>query len=251
MRNKCLWASDLRAMNDHTELSYAEDLLVRGIERIDAEAARAVVPALLSEMDAIRPLNLFSVSFSMHPELKSQWVDYAKKDGVCIGFPMEIFETAVERDRTLLLDEVVYDRRAQAFLLEPLMRRIIAHGADVTDRRRFAGFLSSEIAPGFAEVAPFLKHPGMFEEREVRLVCQNPQRVLTRMRKGKPVRYTEVPYRRYFYDTPQVDFLFERVYAAPRRAGYMERLREIDGLLTRKRVRFSSIMASQVPYEFD
>ncbi|MFC7688258.1 hypothetical protein ACFQY5_00035 [Paeniroseomonas aquatica] len=129
----CLWAGDLRAMNDYTELIYAEDLLIRRLEFFKAPVS--LVNAVKSEIDCLRVVDVFSVSFSKTRELKSQWIGYAKENGLCFSLPMEVIKTAMRLDEKIYVDEIIYDVRAQAFLIDPVAKSIMTYTGDLNNKK--------------------------------------------------------------------------------------------------------------------
>lgn len=168
----CLWASDIRYMNDSAELRHTVHLLDREVaQRLDDSHSNPA--ALNSFVDWVshRLTNghlVFAASFRSHGNLLSQWRGYSTVGkGVSLGFDAgDIVRCA--REQHFLVGQCIYNHEAQ--------RRLIAAVIDVVARvtrgepqDRWHS-LFAELETELLRIAAIIKHPSFAEEQEWRLV---------------------------------------------------------------------------------
>jgi hypothetical protein len=85
------WASDIRYMNDASEVTYASDILKSvikdGMEAVHESDERELLERIAKTFDVTETLNIFALCFSEDDDSLPQWIAYAGRRG---GFAMGI-----------------------------------------------------------------------------------------------------------------------------------------------------------------
>lgn len=172
-----LRASDVRYMNDSTELRHTLELMQDHITR--RVIAGTDHPALLNQLldwlshRIVGGPMLFGASFRANGNLLSQWRGYSVHGkGVSLGFdPQHILACA--RKQRFQVGRCVYDPERQLQLIEEVVDAVEAY-ADAGDTRRgneAANLAIFERIEGrLLRLAAILKHPAFEEEQEWRIV---------------------------------------------------------------------------------
>jgi len=184
-----IWASDCQFLNDGTELSYAEDIFRKEVQKLN-------LPPLtnggyLIAGPSIWLFRMFIACFCEDGDLLSQWRGYGADQGYAIGFDTEIL-------RSLNIGEV-----------SPVQYGIVNPSEyfkqELDDANHISGhpgvsewYASERLLPRLARV----KHPGFAEEREWRILKQVPfydlssQEVNTQFRPSPmgPIAYLVLPF---------------------------------------------------------
>lgn len=200
----CIFASDLRFMNDPTEFTYGCDLLGEQWRQLKRGSYSAIPPkvermaelALDSLSNASFPFATFVACFTEAPDSLSQWRGYGGVDGVSISLELDLREfNTIGRRETLsswdvlapevaLLRPVLYDRAEQGCVLERVLK-VWVEAATAADSSYFGGgpgtdeLLVASFIETVSPVISFLKSPSYADEREWRLAkIVDVQRVL-------------------------------------------------------------------------
>jgi hypothetical protein len=175
----CLWASDIRYMNDSAELNHMVALTRREVE--ERIALGHPNPRLLNQFlewitDRVTDGHLlFSGSFRANGNLLSQWRGYSELGkGVSIGFePGHLITCA--RMQGFMIGKCVYDPIQQKKLIHQLVDHVEDLAAEAcgihgcrTDELFCEVFRSVE--SDLLRIAAILKHPSFEEEAEWRVV---------------------------------------------------------------------------------
>jgi hypothetical protein len=204
MTSGCIFASDLRFMNDPTEFTYGRDLLVEQWRQLQcgtcSNAPSVVVRVAEAALESLSgtsfPFTTFVACFTEAPDSLSHWRGYGGVDGVSISLDLDIREfNSIGRRETLsscnalapevtLLRPVLYDRTEQGFMLEEVLK-VWVNAASAADSSYFGGgpgtdeLLFASFIETVSPVISFLKSPDYADEREWRLVkIVDVQRVL-------------------------------------------------------------------------
>lgn len=159
-----LWLSSIYALNDHMELKWGRGLAERLLKRHNRELPmelRIAVVSTFAQADAqVLPL-LFSLS--RNGDLLSQWRAYASDgQGVALEFDAERLHSVMP----VSMKDVLYNFRDQ---VRVVYRSLLAFAS--WSLRGDAGLKAVlEVLPYFAVDLLSLKHPGFFEEQEVRMI---------------------------------------------------------------------------------
>ena len=170
IESRKLRASDVRYMNDSTELTYALNLLQNAInDRTDSTADErttlSVFSAWLRDQINTGPM-LFSASFRANGNLLSQWRGYSNHGkGISLGFnPTSIKYLASQQQFSL--GQCLYDIAQQRALAEKIITGVISM---CTDPAQVHSVLDS-IEGDLLGICALLKHPAFAEEQEWRLI---------------------------------------------------------------------------------
>ena len=172
-----LRASDIRYMNDSTELRHTLDLLGRQITR--RILAGADNPALLNAFldwlshRVVSGPMLFGASFRANGNLLSQWRGYSLHGkGVSLGLaPAHILACAAAQD--FQVGRCVYAPSEQERLIGHIIDAVeaLAGGLETEDRGEEPWLpLFHRIEGDLLRIAAVLKHPAFEEEQEWRIV---------------------------------------------------------------------------------
>ena len=179
LTSRSIWLTDLRYMNDLSEMQYSRELLgMRLAERLKQPALSETQRDFLTRVSSnVGPFyRVFSASFCEEGNLLSQWRAYrGKGGGYAIGF--DFFHVLRLLNRPCVLRKVVYDENEQVRLFDSVIHEFLAvvqHEVDTNPNREAIASFLPELCQAFKSViAEFLssvKHPDFREEQEWRLV---------------------------------------------------------------------------------
>jgi hypothetical protein len=180
LSSRSLWLTDLRYMNDLSELQYARDLITARIQiREQAASLTEVQRAFLSRVTPTfdRPdRNIFAASFCEERNLLSQWRAYrGRGGGYAIGF--DFFHALGLFNRNCVLRKVIYEPPEQNRLVDDTLDAFLAMLLTEASTKQihevnpdFLAGTAQTFAIVIGEMQFALKHPDFREEREWRLV---------------------------------------------------------------------------------
>ena len=164
MKNKVIWASNYRYLNDAKEINIAVekiddniDLIKKGIESFNGY--QSVIRCLKSSMVSY---DYYITSFSQEPDVLSQWRAYAQNGrGASIGFDEKVL---IKLD--LKIHEAIYG--------DTLIDSVIELGKGyLTKRKESASIKIDQLESEFAELIGSFKGEAFKEEREKRLIIMH------------------------------------------------------------------------------
>jgi hypothetical protein len=180
--SQSLWASDVRYMNDASELAYAAELIsdavTETLSKVDNEVLRAALPERRGFANAfeygIGRTRPFVACFCEEEDLLSQWRGYrASETGYSLGMDLR----AVAIPPNTHLRKVVYDSAEQRNEVRDVVEVWLRTAESLLGPER--GLAAEDVFPypaiwalqeALAEHHLRLKHPGFAEEREWRLI---------------------------------------------------------------------------------
>lgn len=179
---KTIWMTDLRYMNDLSELQYSRELVEkRLVTRLDvtelSEIQRDFIRRISSSFDPFHfGFSVFSASFCEEGNLLSQWRAYrGRGGGYAIGF--DFFHLLRMLSRPCVLRRVVYEEKEQVRLIDSAIDEflnVLQAESETRSVEQVAGSFLPELCRAFGStIGQFLfcfKHPDFKEEREWRLV---------------------------------------------------------------------------------
>lgn len=189
-----LWASDCRYLNDGTELTYANNIFLEEVGKLNRE------PKDFSQGGGYRIpysvmhyFRMFVTCFCRNGDLLSQWRGYGVDQGYSLGF-------YTSKLRALNNGEII---RIQYGISNPsqYFARELEDATHVTDHPgNYDYFASEQFLPRISRI----KHPGFAEEQEWRLMLQlsagevNMQNEKIKFRPSKmgPISYLALPIKR-------------------------------------------------------
>lgn len=183
-----LWATNVLYLNDAAEFVDPIDTLKTVLEEECKDLPdllgfliRSLIPAYLEES----PIDYFAVCFCEDGDLLSQWRAYGTRGtGYSVGFATAALVELTSSPASVL-QKIEYDARGKAEVisarvsvvkrvLEPIASKL-AFGN--SEDLRIVGDFFSKIAVLFTPKLAFMKHPTFAEEREWRLVIQQPRSI--------------------------------------------------------------------------
>jgi hypothetical protein len=182
IENQCIWATDVRYLNDSTEFSYAIKLASKLLKEkgIDDENDLSEVISLLTSSE---PGPVFAASFSTASDQLSQWRGYCPDTGgFMLGFDISEIQR-LAKNQGFQLEECIYCKNKQKAALNKVIDgtlQFIASNWSTTNARsgidldavmKTGGKMRLAFALDLMHLAPTLKHPSFYEEREKRLIA--------------------------------------------------------------------------------
>ena len=188
-----LWATQLRCLNDASEMLYPIELLLAEIhEKLDTPLSDDVRFLLTTTEDKLRKPQLeaggwFVACFSEDNDDLSQWRAYGGGEGgYAIGF--NSLHLRKLGNQFMFLGKVEYDTTKHKAFMADLLNQTIVFFLDGLQKRRAPSKEEwiSEFLPCWANFvvtfSPFIKHPKFQGEREWRLVYHFQDEEFPRMR---------------------------------------------------------------------
>jgi hypothetical protein len=179
---RSLWASDVRYMNDSSELTYAAGLIEAVtrelVSKPEYSAVRAILPGGIDVADHVRSgLRPFIACFCEEQDLLSQWRGYgAGQAAFSLGLDLGSIVRAGALPSKTYLRQVVYEEEEQRALLTVALELWLGMSLKNLETR---GLEPSDLFPypaiwalqeTLAEYCLSFKHPTFAEEREWRLI---------------------------------------------------------------------------------
>lgn len=197
LERKKFWLTDLRFMNDSTELLHGIDFLTKAMHLqpyglfYDHQYANSAVEYLSTSLslyqDATRLEDpVFSMSFSEKQDLLSQWRGYG---GYAVRFDRQCLEAA-----GINLHPCIYDTKSKRdFSIDATSNTGATISRAMGENDGGLDMCSLNAAFELIKTAARLKHSGFEEEKEVRMILQrNDSEIKYRPRNGMLIPYIEV-----------------------------------------------------------
>jgi hypothetical protein len=167
-----LWATDIRFLNDQTELSYGIDIAQQVLDRfreISGTSQRQI--AYLSK--TVRDFGLgrhsvakYAVSLAGDGDLMSQWRGYGSfGSGYALGFDVDSLRSIT----TLDCKPILYAVDDVASVVEDIIIQYLAEVETVPTGSAERGAIVRRAAEACVQSALYAKHPAFTEEHELRL----------------------------------------------------------------------------------
>ena len=247
IQSRQLRASELRYMNDSTELLYALDLLqsaitLRSHQATDDKILLSNFSDWLHNQIARGPM-LFSASFRANGNLLSQWRGYSNHGkGISLGFNHQAIQSLASA-QNFHLGRCLYDVGKQ----QMLAGRIIDCVTSMCNQHDDIDVVLQDIEADLMSICALLKHPAFTEEQEWRLVSPiftsaTPGSIA--FREGKAML---VPY--YLFDLEfEGEIKLDHVYVGPTPNATLS-VSALTHYLTQNRARpANGISDSEIPY---
>lgn len=179
LKSRSLWMTDIRYLNDLSELQYGKDILTA---RIDSKLANNDIGANGKEFlnrcrrsvgSSAPGEGTFSTSFCQDGNLLSQWRAYrGRGGGYAIGF--DFVHTLRFLDKPCALAKMTYDRDVQTEVLDSSIEKFssLLESIDMSSddgRQSFDGAVNAFMGMTGTLITAF-KHPAFKEENEWRLI---------------------------------------------------------------------------------
>jgi len=177
-----VWATDIRFLNDSTELQYARDILLSRIkEEIAAQAISTLHKTFWERaIEVFKPGPSdyrFITCFCEDGDLLSQWRGYAGgTGGFSIGFDSRIVNGLSAKNPTIFLRRVIYEPRIQTEIFNQIIFEVNAcitqniSGKTAEEQNNVIAHIGHIFGTLTDELLYTFKHPSFYEEKEWRLV---------------------------------------------------------------------------------
>jgi hypothetical protein len=205
LTGKCLWATDVRFLNDSNEFEHVLNIVHAFSSKMFShdDYLERFAYQVLYTVQNLYAENLFVTSFSERADLLSQWRGYCPGGGgVCVGFAKDKISAFCE-ERGYRLEQCVYDTNMQVknietilngcyarFPIHPLSREefealdskkkvdsLLSYSTFVMEGpgKDQAAIAMKRLRDELSDLAPRCKDNGFHEESEWRLVAQEPK----------------------------------------------------------------------------
>lgn len=173
--SRCLWASDVRYMNDSAELNYIIALLQERVRFISTPSTATEVINHFVDWMSYRITNghmVFAASFRADGNLLSQWRGYSSVGkGISIGFNAQDIKTLATANG-FKLGRCIYEKDKQIKLIDSVLSSISdaiaqddAYSCTAKREKIF-----ETVEADMLSIAALFKHPSFAEEKEWRIV---------------------------------------------------------------------------------
>ncbi|WP_426803418.1 DUF2971 domain-containing protein [Xanthomonas campestris] len=195
--NRKLWLTDLRFMNDSTELSHGVEILKKAMEHqphglfYNWDYAEKAMSYLSNSLDEYEDASwtedpVFAMSFSRKDDLLSQWRGY--------GNYAVAFDSERLKESGLKLRDCIYDSKSKA---DQASQQLTNAGTSISrSMAEINGCMSVESIDKqieLIELAATFKDAGFEEESEVRMIARPDQHnIRYRSRNGMLIPYVEL-----------------------------------------------------------
>lgn len=207
IKDKTLWATELRYLNDSEEFRYFAELMSQKTLLYDARGNEAEIDAVSQLQSWIRGwfvdgALVFVTSFTENGNVLSQWRGYCEHGkGVSLGFDPSAIVTCADQ-ASFKLGRCIYDTKCHHDLAMEVVQRLVkaalANGPDVTKHISQSYYSTFESASAeIIRIAALTKHPAFKEEEEWRCVSEPVRNYVEAPIEYRAGRSSLVPYIRF------------------------------------------------------
>lgn len=211
IQSGAVWATDIRFLNDSTELQYARDILLKRIEEETAGQASSNAHRIFweraKEVFKSRPSDYRFIScFCEDGDLLSQWRGYAGgTGGFSIGIDSSVVNSVSANDQGIFLRRVIYDPETQIGIFNHIISEVNVcinkntSGKGEEEQSNIIAYIGHIFGTIVEELLYSFKHPSFYEEKEWRLVVTTDLMndlgsLLFRTSNASIIPYTEIKY---------------------------------------------------------
>jgi hypothetical protein len=207
VKDKALWATELKYLNDSQEFRYFADLMREKTLIYDAAVNEAEVDAANQLRSWIRDwfvegALVFSTSFTKNGNVLSQWRGYCEHGkGVSLGFAAETIIICANQ-ASFELGRCIYDWKRHHSLATEVVNRLVKaaveigpDGAKHASQCYYSTFEAASV--DIIRIAALTKHPAFEEEQEWRCVSQPVKNYLEAPIEYRAGRVSLIPFLRF------------------------------------------------------
>ena len=167
--NQSFRFTDYRYLNDSKEFVWGIKQIEKFLKTIKGDMARL----LLENLESLNQVELYVASFSLEPDLLSQWRAYGD-NGKGVSFGITPLELQVALGPSLFFGKVIYKDDEQTEIIKNIIISSIKY---FDEKVMYKGYIDDIISYLSLAIATF-KHFSFFEEREYRFFkfSKTPQR---------------------------------------------------------------------------
>lgn len=169
---QCLWASDVRYMNDSAELNYIVELLQQRVKILQVPQTAELLNHFV-DWTSNRITNghmVFAASFRANGNLLSQWRGYSSVGkGVSLGFKAKDIQQFAKRSG-FKLGRCVYQHERQIAIIDQVLNVLSKAALKEKIQIENSEDFFQSIEADLLYMAALFKHPSFAEEAEWRIV---------------------------------------------------------------------------------
>jgi len=179
-----LWASDIRYMNDASEVTYVSDILKSVIKdatkSVHKDDEHELLERIANTFNVTDMRRVFSLCFSELPDSIPQWIEYAgRRGGFAMGMridPNGLQAKLADEIQPNRLVKVIYDNDKLVAFSKDLIAQVVKLYHDARDQvaEHLRTFIMADFCDawrdGFSNLLLSFKQPGFKHEQEWRLV---------------------------------------------------------------------------------
>jgi hypothetical protein len=195
LKDKAIWASDLRYLNDAKEYAVGFDRILTELERYSAgnSPLEYLLSEALGKLTPSRAVGVNVTSFSLSADDLSQWRAYGGgSGGLCIGFDQHVLTKRILFTGSSI-GGVRYSEEDQASLVSQLCAEMIDEAKNVLEGGVSKADFQTRCSLSVQLACALMKHHKFADEREWRMIVWSalPPYVTQHVRPG---RSTLIPY---------------------------------------------------------
>jgi hypothetical protein len=169
VESQCLWASDVRYMNDSAELKYIVSMFRERITQLDKHTDFLYQFVDWIENRMTNGHMVFAASFRANGNLLSQWRGYSRVGkGISIGFK-SVELLALAKQGHFQLGRCIYQKERQISIIDQVIDALITMNLENLGNTEVENIFG-EIEADMLRIAALFKHPSFVEEDEWRIV---------------------------------------------------------------------------------
>lgn len=254
LASESLWATDVRYLNDSSELRLATELAVEALNHEEeswkgtCEAFWATLQTMLSEVGG---LEVYAFSLSEHRDQLSQWRGYCPPGaGYAVGVDMHSLLPLLN-EHNFLIAPCIYSPDIQRRLVQAMIADVKAEfeealtGGAVEDEATLQHF-ATQFYVYFIGMAPLIKHHTFSEEAEWRaansVVGADGERAKTRVGRAMLI-----PYYEFMLRTPNHVCSISEIVVGPTPLSELALIATRQRIL-RAKIKVELLAASEIPY---
>lgn len=268
IEDKCIWATDIRYLNDSTEWFGGIALFLKALKKEKEKRENSDEKKLLSLIkNSLETLKFFEnekmknsvylCSFSEDKDHLSQWRAYSSNDvGYNIGFKLKTIKNIIELNKKKFvhfkLVPCIYKLLDQIDLVKKLIEETFnAYNYFKNENEKDKSFIlyaCNYFMNNFYELVPLIKNENFYAEKEWRLVTSFAKNMFYNLqhRKGK---FMPIPFIKFdFVDDKNKDrLLIYKVHIGPTPHAELSK-RSVISLLSSNNIEYKSVENSIIPY---
>ncbi|HGW1360421.1 TPA: DUF2971 domain-containing protein [Klebsiella pneumoniae] len=244
------WASQLGAMNDPKELTYAQEKLIHQIFllcesiKIEKNTVTHIIKNISTFFDRYIFNDFFCISLSKRGNLSSQWSKYSCENGVSFSLNTKIINYIPDFYNKAILTDVVYDPSEQLKILSRLAQDMMESKILLLNEKSAHAILNEQFKESLTYITVAFKHAFYMEEEEYRIVI--PSKGNESHIKTKPdgiSKYMHIEFMNIYKYKEDIDIPIEYIFTAPTK-NERKALHNINKLLSAKNIKFGMIIGS-------
>ncbi|EPY7158621.1 DUF2971 domain-containing protein [Klebsiella quasipneumoniae] len=254
IRSGVFWASQLGAMNDPGELSYAKEKLLYQVStlcspmNIEKNTTSKINKNITTFFDRYIFKRLFCLSFSKRGNLSSQWSKYSCENGVSFSLNTQIIKSLSSIYNDVIFTDVIYDQSKQLEILRELAQEITKDYTLLIDEDSAHNLLQKKFEKQLTYITVAFKHNFYHEEEEYRVVIPiNGNEMHLKTKPDGVSQYMNIDFMNIYKNNEDIDIPVEYIFTAPT-SNERKALKNIYSILSNYKIKFGLIIGSGAPF---